>query len=179
MTRALTDDEMKALGGEENWGVLPADTHGSTVRRHTGIGGSRIIVRNRFTYEPSMEVSEDRVRRPGKLQDKAFAARFPMLKDVEMAYRWGGRLCVAKNGVFAFKEVEENLVTACCQNGLGTTKGTLSGLTAANYMAGGNQSFAQELLAQPLPEKLPPEPFAYLGANAYMRWGEMKAGRER
>ena len=102
-----------------------------------------------------------------------------VLKDVGMEYRWGGRLCVAKNGVAAFKEVEKNLVTACCQNGLGTTKGTLSGMTAADYMAGGNRSFAEELLAQPLPEKLPPEPFSYIGANAFIRWGEFKAGRER
>ncbi len=179
MTRALTPEEVERLGGAPNWGVLPADTQGTTVRRISGLGGDRIVIRNRFTYETSLEISESKVARYGRLQDDAFAARFPMLEGVEMEYRWGGRLCLAKNGVAAFKEVEEGLVTACCQNGLGTSKGTLSGMSAANYLAGGNASFAEELLAQPLPEKLPPEPLAYLGANAFIRWGELKAGKER
>jgi hypothetical protein len=35
------------------------------------------------------------------------------------------------------------------------------------------------MLDEPRPAKLPPEPLAYFGANAVMRWGEFKAGRER
>ena len=33
--------------------------------------------------------------------------------------------------------------------------------------------------ALPDPEKLPPEPFATLGANAIFRWNEWKAGKEK
>ena len=35
-----------------------------------------------------------------------------------------------------------------------------------------------EVLALDPPKRLPPGPVTYLGANAVMRWGEMKAGRE-
>lgn len=31
---------------------------------------------------------------------------------------------------------------------------------------------------QPRPKRLPPEPFAWLGANALIRWQELRAGRE-
>ena len=34
------------------------------------------------------------------------------------------------------------------------------------------------LLEAPGPSKLPPEPFAWFGANMYMRWKEKRAGRE-
>ena len=43
MTRALTADEVKRLGGEPRWGLLPADPMGSTVRRISDTGGDRIV----------------------------------------------------------------------------------------------------------------------------------------
>ena len=48
MTRELTADEVERLGGSPRWGVLPADPMGSTVRRISGTGGDRIVIRNRF-----------------------------------------------------------------------------------------------------------------------------------
>ena len=49
MTTALNGDQQARLGGMPAWGITPADPMGSTVRRHTGIGGSRIIIRNRWS----------------------------------------------------------------------------------------------------------------------------------
>ena len=99
MTRALTEEECRRLGGKDRWGVTPSDPMGSTVRRISGTGGDRIIVRNRFTYDASMQVSTARLERMARDHDKSFAARFPMLADVEMEYRWAGRLCLSRNGV--------------------------------------------------------------------------------
>ncbi|MEM9351271.1 MAG: FAD-binding oxidoreductase, partial [Pseudomonadota bacterium] len=47
MTRALTEDEVTRLGGNESWGITPADPLGTTVRRISGQGGHRIVIRNR------------------------------------------------------------------------------------------------------------------------------------
>jgi len=80
---------------------------GSTVRKITGINGDRIVIRNRWTFDPSMEVSEQRVSKFGNDQDKSFNDRFPMLSDVEMEYRWAGRLCLSLNSVPAFGEVDK------------------------------------------------------------------------
>ena len=105
-------------------------------------------------------------------------ARVPKLPNTEMEYRWGGRLCLSWNGVPAFGEIEEGLFSACRQNGLGTSKGTLAGMLAAELAAQGNSPLVAKMLACDAPKRLPPEPFAWLGANARMRWGEWKAGRE-
>lgn len=178
MTRALTPDEIKRLGGERRWGLTPADPMGSTVRRISGTGGDRIIMRNRFSYDASMQVSAAKVARMARTHDKSFAARFPMLKDVEMEYRWGGRLCLSRNAAPALGEVDEGLYSACCQNGLGVAKGTLHGMLMADLASGVRSDLLDQVLDQPLPSRLPPEPFASVGAKAMLRWSEFKAGRE-
>ncbi|MDR9393270.1 MAG: FAD-binding oxidoreductase [Roseovarius sp.] len=178
MTRALSRAESAALGGAPRWGVTPADPMGTTVRRIRGTGGDRIVVRNRFTCDPSMTVSDRRIARVGRDHDRAFAARFPQLSGVEMAYRWGGRLCLSWNGVPALGEIEEGLYSACCQNGLGTAKGTLHGKLMAELAAGHRSALLEAVTGQDAPRRLPPLPFTFVGANAVMRWGEHKAGAE-
>lgn len=178
MTRALSDAECTRLGGADRWGITPADPMGTTVRKISGTGGTRIIIRNRFTYDPGMEVSDARITRVGRDHDAAFAARFAMLKGVEMEYRWGGRLCLSWNSVPALGEQEDGLYVACCQNGLGVAKGTLHGMLMAEMASGVRSDLLSEALAQDAPKRLPPRPLTYLGANAVMRWGELKAGDE-
>lgn len=178
MTHALGDAQVAALGGQARWALTPADPLGTTVRRISGTGGHRIIIRNRFTYDPGMEVSERRIAAVAQDHRRAFARRFPMLSGVTMEYRWGGRLCLSRNGVPAFGEVEPGLFVASCQNGLGTAKGTLSGMLAAEMASGVASPMLDEMLAEPQPSKLPREPIAYLGANATIRWGEFRAGNE-
>ncbi len=178
MTRALTGQEIRAVGGERRWGITPADPIATTVRRISGACGDRIITRNRVVYEPSMQVSEKLVKRMGKTHDYSFRERFPELENVSAEYRWSGRLCLSYNSVPAFGEQEPGLFSACCQNGLGTAQGTLSGMAAAEFAVEGRTPLVEAFLGQPDPQKLPPEPFAWLGANAYMRWKEWRAGRE-
>ncbi len=178
MTRALTTEENAALGGAPVWGVTPADPLGTTVRRTSGQGGDRIVVRNRFTFDPSMAVSDRRLREVAKDHDKAFAARFPMLRHVEMEYRWGGRLCLSYNNVQVVREVEEGVFAACCQNGLGTVKGTLAGTLAAELACGETSPALERAKAAAMPSRLPPAPLAQIGANLRLRWGEWRAGQE-
>jgi glycine/D-amino acid oxidase-like deaminating enzyme len=178
MTKALTPQQIARLGGDPVWGVTPADPMGTTVRRISGTGGDRIVIRNRFTYDPSMTVPDRRITNVGHTHDRAFAARFPMLSDVEMEYRWGGRLCVSRNNVQVIGELEPGLFSACCQNGLGTAKGTLAGVLAAELAVGHNSPQLNAALRADGPTRLPPKPLAYLGANAFMRYQEYNAGKE-
>ncbi len=178
MTRALTTDETVRLGGDRVWGVTPSDPMGTTVRRISGIGGDRIVIRNRFTYDPQMAVSDTRIARVARDHDRAFAARFPTLAGVTMDYRWGGRLCLSRNGVQVIGQLEEGLFAACCQNGLGTAKGTLAGTLAAELAMGLSSPALQRALAADGPTRLPPIPIAWAGANAHLRWAEHRAGAE-
>jgi len=178
MTRALTVDEKRILGGEPQWACTPADPMGTTVRRISGTGGDRIIIRNRFTYDPGMEVSDRRITNVSHDHQRAFTSRFPSLKKVNMEYQWGGRLCLSRNNVPAFGELETGLFAACCQNGLGVAKGTASGKLVAELAYGHQSDILSNMLQQETPGKLPPEPFTWIGANAVMRWGEFRAGTE-
>lgn len=178
MTRALTKEEVQELGGEPNWGTTPADPMGTTVRRISGKGGDRIIIRNRATFDPSIEVPDRRIDRVAKDHDKSYAARFPMLPNIDMEYRWGGRLCISLNNVQMIGELEEGLYSACLQNGLGTAKGTLAGKLAADLACGIQSDALDRALAADKPTRLPPEPLAQIGANIRMRWSEWKAGKE-
>lgn len=178
MTRALSPDEQRKLGGAPVWGATPADPLGTTVRKIDGVGGARVIIRNRFTLDPNMEVSTRRIASVGRDHDKAFRARFPMLDTVGMEFRWGGRLCLSRNNVPAFGERESGLYSACCQNGLGTAKGTLHGILAAEQASGHQTDMLAQVMSQAPPFKLPPKPLTWLGANAIMRWSEWRAGAE-
>ena len=178
MTRALTADEVRALGGDPCWGLTPADPMGSTVRRVSGTGGDRIVVRNRTTYAPTMEVPDDAIARMGQAHDRTFRARFPALPGVAMEHRWSGRLCLSLNDAPAFGEVEPGLFAACCQNGLGAARGTLAGMAAADLAMGIENDLTGRMTGGPAPRRLPPEPIAAWGATARIRWGEYRAGAE-
>ncbi|MHA6964511.1 NAD(P)/FAD-dependent oxidoreductase [Zobellella denitrificans] len=180
MTRALSPEEVARLGGDPDWGVLPADPMGTTVRRVSSLMGSgdRVTVRNRFTLNQSMEISERHIRDVVRAHDRSFAARFPMLEGVPMEHRWGGRLCLSWNSVPAFGEMEERVYSAACQNGLGTVKGTLSGMMAVQLALKQRSELLDEFLLHDAPQLLPPEPFLSVGANLTMRWKEWLAGIE-
>ncbi|MEM7636358.1 MAG: FAD-binding oxidoreductase [Pseudomonadota bacterium] len=178
MTRPLSEDEQRALGGERMWAFTPADPMGTTVRKVAGTGGTRIVVRNRFTWNPDRSADEARLKTFGKAHEKTFRARFTMLDGVAMEYCWGGFLCLSRNNVAAFGEVDEGLFSACCQNGLGAARGTSSGMLTAELASGRETDHLRYMLAQPGPRRLPPEPIASIGANAVMRWGEFRAGAE-
>ena len=178
MTHALTTKEVNALGGQSNWALTPADPLGTTVRRFSGTGGNRIIIRNRATYDPSLSVSDKRLERIASDHDRSFLNRFSKLKDVKMEYRWGGRLCLSLNSVSVFGEIDKNLFAACCQNGLGTAKGTISGKLIAELASGEQSELLEDQLKDAGPAKLPPAWIANLGGSVRLKWGEFRAGKE-
>ena len=178
MTRALTPQEIGKLGGNPVWGLTPADPVGTTVRRISGKGGDRLIIRNRFTFDPTLEVSPKRIAKIGYDHDASFLHRFPDLSNVTMEYRWGGRLCLSRNNVQIIQELEPGLFSACCQNGLGTAKGTFAGGLAADLALGRPSQALSRALAADAPARLPPAAIAKLGANLYLRWQERNARGE-
>ncbi|MEM6665360.1 MAG: FAD-binding oxidoreductase [Pseudomonadota bacterium] len=178
MTRALSDDEVTSLGGAERWGITPSDPMGSTVRRISGTGGTRIVIRNGIRWAPGRSATEQTVASRARQHDRTFAARFPALHGVEMAYRWGGLLCLSGNGMPAFGECEPGLYAACCQNGLGTAFGTLSGRAAADLSLGIESEETRFMGGHEAPTRVPPEPLASIGAAVRLRWGEYAAGAE-
>ncbi|MEO1612049.1 MAG: FAD-binding oxidoreductase, partial [Pseudomonadota bacterium] len=178
MTRALNGKEVARLGGAREWAATPADPLGTTVRRISGIGGDRLVIRNRFHYAPSMAAPDGWEADVARTHDASFIARFPMLAHVPMQFRWGGRLCLSLNDAPAFGEIEEGLFAACCHNGLGLARGTFSGVAAADLAAGIDSRFARRQSGRAGPRRLPPAPIATLGARVKIAYGERRAGVE-
>jgi glycine/D-amino acid oxidase-like deaminating enzyme len=179
MTAAFSQDQIrKGTTGADQWALLPADPMGATVRKISVGGRSRIVIRTRFTYEPGLQVSERRVAGIAAEQRQSFYARFPGLERLPFEFSWAGALCLSRNHVPAFGEVEEGLYSACCENGLGTVKSTLAGMMVAELATNTESRTLEKYKDQPKPSRLPPEPLAWLGINSVIRWQELRAGRE-
>ena len=178
ITQKLTPDQIKILGGKKEWGITPADPLGTTVRRISGIGGDRIVIRNRFTYNPNMSPNKSILDNVLRSHVKSFSDRFPMLKDIKLTQTWGGHLTLSRNNVAAFGELKPGLFSACCQNGLGTVKGTLHGLAAADLAMGKKTALVEQLLNKPKPKKLPFKPLTKIAVSSRIKLGELLAGKE-
>ena len=178
ITKKLSPEEIRILGGKKEWGITPADPLGTTVRRISGIGGDRIVIRNRFTYEPNMKPKKSTIDNVFRSHVKSFSDRFPMLNGTKLEKTWGGHLTLSRNNVAAFGELKPGLFSACCQNGLGTVKGTLHGLAAADLAMGKETALVKELLNSPTPKKLPFKPLTKVVVSSRIKLGEFFARKE-
>ena len=175
MTRAMTDAEAAILGGAPHWALIPANPMGTTVRRTKD---KRLLIRNSITYNPDMKTSLRQVEKMGRVHDRSFKARFPMLPDLEMQHRWGGLVCISLNSVPAFGEVEQGIFAAGCQNALGVCKGTFYGKLIAELATGTESKYLPQALAEEAPKRLPPDPFMTIGARAHLWWAQKRAGTD-
>lgn len=179
MTEELGKDVLARLGGRSRWGITPSDPMGTTMRRiDSGQGGNRIVTRSCAEFRPGMESSEHGMQRAKAVMRAKFDARFPNLADVRMEYVWSGHLCLSRNSVSVTGEIDQGVFAACCQNGLGAARGTLTGICAAEQASGVSSQVTTFFAKQPEPPSLPPEPIATIGATAVLRWKEWLARME-
>lgn len=179
MTEELGPDALRRLGGTPRWGITPADPMGTTMRRiDNGQGGNRIVTRTCAEFRPGMETTEGQMRRATRIMRQKFDARFPQLSDVKMEHVWSGHLCLSRNNVSVTGEIERNVFAACCQNGLGTARGTLTGICAAETASGVTSEITDFFAAEGAPSRLPPPPLSTIGAKVALRWKEWQARRE-
>ncbi len=176
MTPELDADTLKTLGGASRWGITPSDPMGTTVRRiDTGQGGNRIVTRTCAALRSDMTSTPADLKRAAKVMQSKFDARFPQLAGIKMEYEWAGHLCLTRNGVAMMRQVEEGVVAGCVQNGLGTARGTLTGIGAAELAYGVQSEITRFFSAEQEPPRLPPQPIRDVGANVVLRWKEWKA----
>lgn len=179
MTEEIDAEGLRRLGGQECWGITPSDPMGTTIRRiSTAQGGNRIIIRQGSYYRPNMRTSAADLARVAARMREKFDARFPMLAGAGFEYAWSGHLCLTMNAVSVMRELEPGLFSACVQNGLGTTRGTLTGIGAAELACGRTSEITGFFLADAEPTRLPPHPVDTIGANLYLRWKEWQARME-
>jgi glycine/D-amino acid oxidase-like deaminating enzyme len=159
----LTDDEQAALGGEPEWGLVPEERMGTTVRRTRD---NRILIRNTVRYTAGMDVSEayrDQVR---EVHARSFRARLPMLPRVGFEYTWGGVLGMSVNNAQFFGKLDDHLFAAAGCNGVGVAMGTIAGALLADLAVGADSELLRDMLSLPRPRWIPPEPFLGIGVRA-------------
>jgi glycine/D-amino acid oxidase-like deaminating enzyme len=175
LTRPLDDAEVKALGGEGDWGIIPS-TRGGTTLRYTQ--DRRILVRNVVKYVPEIHVGDAALARIRLEHERSFRARFPMLPKVGFEYTWGGSLCISRNRGIVFGKLSDNVFGALCQNGVGVAKGTITGRAIAELATGADSDLVSDMMLFPGPEPMPAEPWRGIGIRARLKWEELRAGPE-
>lgn len=179
MTPELDSDALAKLGGQSRWGVTPSDPMGTTMRRiDTGQGGNRIVTRTCAALRPGMTATQNDMRRASRVMQRKFDQRFPQLAGTQMEHQWAGHLCLSLNGVSVTREIDTGVYSGCVQNGLGTARGTLTGIAAAELACGQSSEISQHFSAETKPKRLPPQPFREIGANIVLRWKEWNAKNE-
>lgn len=168
LTRQLTHEEQKALGDIKAWGLTPANAFAGITMRYTN--DHRILIRQNIHYCPSLRQSDQRRALIAQEHKKLCAERFPMLGNVDMEYTWTGYLGITGNGQPGFGAVADNIWSAVAQNGVGITKGTFSGMLAADLATGQDNPLIQDMIDLGTPNRLPPRPFLDIGVKSRFAW---------
>ena len=175
MSRELTDSEIATLGGLDSWGIIPADPFGTTVRR---LHNNRILIRNIYAYAPDHNPTEKQRRWARQFHLKSFANRFPMLKDVELEYSWGGSLCLSDNGKPVFGQLSPGVFASLCHNGVGIARGAICGKLLADEVAGADSELLEIMRNAGRPNKVWPKWVLGVGAPLALAKRRWRAGGE-
>jgi glycine/D-amino acid oxidase-like deaminating enzyme len=179
MTRELDKDALKRLGGKSRWGITPSDPMGTTMRRiDSGQGGNRIVTRTCAVLRSGMSATSSDLLRATRVMRQKFDARFPQLAGIPMEHSWAGHLCLSMNSVAVMRRIEGGVYSGCVQNGLGTLRGTLTGIGAAELACNKESDITRHFGSEPAPSRLLPQPLRDLGANAVLRIKEWNARKE-
>ena len=179
MTKELDTTALNFLGGQPRWGITPSDPMGTTMRRiDAGQGGNRIVTRTCAALRSDTVAKPGDLTRAARVMRRKFDTRFPQLAGMAMEHTWSGHLCLSRNGVAVTGEIDKGVFAGCVQNGLGTTRGTLTGIAAAEKAYGAQSEITRHFEAKAQPTRLPPTTLRDPGANAVLRWKEWKARAE-
>ncbi|MEM7565053.1 MAG: FAD-binding oxidoreductase [Pseudomonadota bacterium] len=172
LSRRLTADERERLGCEEDWGVTPTNAIAAVTMRFTK--DHRILIRNNIYFNPSNRENQDFRDNIQRVHKQMFDERFPMLPEVSMEYTWSGFLCLSHNGSPGFGQLSDKVYTAICQNAVGVTKGTASGMLVADMACGEDNELIGFMQSLGQPNQLPMQPFLNVGAHLRVAWERWK-----
>jgi glycine/D-amino acid oxidase-like deaminating enzyme len=174
LTRPLNDEEFRAFGGVEPWGVLSTRPLGATVRLTPD---RRVMIRNTAEYR-SRDLSDSDLLIRRKHHVLGLQRRFPWLTEQDIQYTWTGHLSASRSGQPYFAKVEEGLFAVAGCNGSGVARGTLWGRLLAELASGASSPMLQSVMHRAQPGWLPPRPLLDIGAMLRMRVEAVRARTE-
>lgn len=168
LTRPLEDDEERMIGSVAPWGITPVNAFVSTTMRLTA--DRRILIRYFLRYCPDQRVSASSLPAIRAAHMKVLRSRFPRLEQLDIAHTWTGYVCLSRNNAPGFGKVDENVWSAVCQNAVGVTKGTISGLLAADLACGVDNPLIADIKGLGTPSALPLRPLLDIGVRLRNAW---------
>jgi glycine/D-amino acid oxidase-like deaminating enzyme len=176
LTRPLTPDEREAYGVARPWGVTPANAFGGVTMRYTN--DHRLLIRQDIRLNMKQNMSAQSTRQIVAHHQHILRDRFPSVPNLTFDNTWVGYICMSRNGAPAFGQVAHNVWMSACQNGIGVTKGTISGELIADLACERDNPLIADMQALGTPTDLPARPLVEVGARAMMKWELWKNRRE-
>ncbi|HBP28075.1 MAG: NAD(P)/FAD-dependent oxidoreductase [Advenella sp.] len=171
ITPELDAQQLALHGSEPEWGLIPANRMGTTLRK---IQNKRFMVRSAYSYEKPQ--TESTVL---ELLTDCYRRRYPAAKSHRFEHLWGGATALTRNGATYFGEMSPNLFASVGCNGAGVLKGTCYGKLLAELILGHRTQELVDVLAMDKPNWLPPEPLRGAAVKTAIYLQKRKAGAER
>ena len=156
--------------------MTPVNAFVSITMRYTK--DRRILIRQDINYRPSLHVSPAEQQIVKERHQQLFRERFPQLPDVTMEHTWTGFVCLSYNHAPGFGRIAPNVWAAVCQNAIGVTQGTMSGLLAADMACEVDNPLLGDMESLGAPSLRPPRPFFDIGVALRNRWHFWREGDE-
>ncbi|OAP46000.1 FAD-dependent oxidoreductase [Sinorhizobium americanum] len=175
MTRELTTAELAKVGDRGGYGLIPANSFGTTVRR---TNDNRLILRNVYSYAADFKTTFKDVESAKMQQQVAFDRRWPELSSMGFVASWGGLLTLAQNGGMVFGELADNVFGAAFCNGTGVSRGTSFGKSVAELAVGRSSPIIEILKRRVAPSRAYPKLITSTGVRFVTGWRFKQAGKE-
>ncbi len=171
LTPKLPVDDLSQLGDAPEWGVIPANRLGTTLRR---TASGRFMVRSAYSYESELDMGSVRAM----LQD-CYRRRYSSMRSFAFEQVWGGVTALTRNGALYFGRVEEGLYVSIGCNGAGLLKGSMFGKLLGEMACGAQSPELADALGFQRPTWLPPEPIRRIAVVSAIHYQKYRAGLER
>jgi glycine/D-amino acid oxidase-like deaminating enzyme len=175
MTRPLAEKELASVGSHTTYGLIPANSFGTTVRRTFD---NRLYLRNVYSYATHFKTTTDDVMSARRHQQVSFDRRWPELSKMGFEASWGGLLTLSQNGGMAWGELAPNVYGAAFCNGTGIARGTAFGKAVAELAAGMRSRSIDILRTKTPPSRAYPTLITSLGVKFVTGSRFKKAGVE-
>jgi glycine/D-amino acid oxidase-like deaminating enzyme len=175
LTRPLTKNESSSIGGRETFGVIPADSFGTTLRRTVD---NRLFLRNVYAYARDFKSTMADVEGAKRKHQVAFERRYPGIASMGFEHSWGGMMALSNNGGMVFGKLADNVFGTAFCNGTGVSRGTTFGKALAEYAMGKSSRSIEILLNRVAPDRGYPAFLTELGVRLTTKWRFYRAGLE-
>lgn len=175
MTRQLTKEESKQLKARETFGVIPADSFGTTVRR---TADNRLFFRNVYSYGRGFKSGMRDIEAAKVKHQLAFDRRYPELSHIGYETSWGGLMTLSRNGGMVFGQLGNNVYGTAFCNGTGVARGAAFGKALAEHALGNKSRLIEILLARTPPNRYLSQFITEIGVRATTALRLHQAGQE-